>query len=165
MENYTVAFIGHRKINETPELKKQLIELIERLILEKSATTFLFGSRSAFDDLCYKAVTKLKARYPQIRRVYVRSEYENLDKMYIDLILSDYEEKEFPKRVRNAGYRSYIQRNRAMIDRCDLAIMYYNENIPPYINRNRLQTNSGTKLAFEYAKKQNKPIINLYNVQ
>ena len=49
----TCCFFGHRTINETEELKSKLIEIIEKLIVDEKVDTFLFGSRSDFDDLCY----------------------------------------------------------------------------------------------------------------
>lgn len=48
----TVAFIGHRKIENTAELKERLQKTIEEVIICEGADTFLFGSRSAFDMLC-----------------------------------------------------------------------------------------------------------------
>ncbi len=52
LEN-TCCFIGHREINVTDELKEKLCVVIKRLITEESIDTFLFGSKSQFDDLCY----------------------------------------------------------------------------------------------------------------
>ena len=45
------SFIGHRKINESEELKSKLYNIVEDLILNKNVTEFLFGSRSDFDNL------------------------------------------------------------------------------------------------------------------
>ena len=59
LEN-TCCFIGHREINVTDELKEKLCVLIEHLITEESIDTFLFGSKSQFDDLCYDIVTEIK---------------------------------------------------------------------------------------------------------
>lgn len=73
LEN-TCCFIGHREINATDELKKKLCLLIEHLITEESIDTFLFGSKSQFDDLCYDIVTEIKKKYPHIKRIFVRAE-------------------------------------------------------------------------------------------
>lgn len=70
----TSCFFGHRTINETAELKSKLIEIIEKLIVDEKVDTFLFGSRSDFDDLCYDIITQLKEKYPHIKRIYVRAE-------------------------------------------------------------------------------------------
>ena len=75
----TACFFGHRKIDATDELKDRLYREIENLITADGIDTFLFGSKSQFDDLCYKVVTDLKSKYPYIRRVYVRAEFEHID--------------------------------------------------------------------------------------
>ena len=61
----TCCFFGHRKIDETAELKNRLYEIIENLIVNENVDTFLFGSKSEFDDLCHKIVTNLKVA-PQL---------------------------------------------------------------------------------------------------
>ena len=61
----TCCFIGHRKINETEELKQKLTEVIENLIVNENVDTFLFGSKSEFNDLCRYTVTELKKKYPK----------------------------------------------------------------------------------------------------
>ena len=55
----------HRKINETEELKQKLTEVIENLIVHENVDTFLFGSKSEFNDLCrYTANGKIKPKKP-----------------------------------------------------------------------------------------------------
>ena len=46
------TFIGHRKIQNCERLTEQIKRTVLNLIDEKQVDTFLFGSRSAFDDLC-----------------------------------------------------------------------------------------------------------------
>ena len=54
------TFIGHRKIQNSELLTEQIKRTILNLIDEKQVDTFLFGSRSAFDDLCLEfAVDRL----------------------------------------------------------------------------------------------------------
>ena len=57
----TVCFIGHRKIDDTTELRKRLCGILRELI-DNGMTDFIFGVRSAFDDLCYEVVTELKKK-------------------------------------------------------------------------------------------------------
>lgn len=57
------CFIGHRTINETEQLKLKLYNIIEKLIIEENVDTFLFGSKSRFNDLCYELVTEIKGKY------------------------------------------------------------------------------------------------------
>ena len=82
MQENTCCFIGHRTINETEELKERLNEIIEKLIVENSVDTFLFGSKSQFNSLCLSIVTQIKQKYPHIKRVYVRAEYPYISEQY-----------------------------------------------------------------------------------
>ena len=78
----TCCFFGHRKITETDELRSKLYKTIEGLITENGVDTFLFGSRSQFNTLCYMVVTELKNEYKHIKRIYVRAEYPFIDEYY-----------------------------------------------------------------------------------
>ena len=60
------SFFGHRDTPQTEEIKDNVSETVERLIVEEGVDTFLFGSRSKFDDLCLRVVTELKEKYPHI---------------------------------------------------------------------------------------------------
>ena len=105
-----VCFIGHRGIEKTEELISALKETVVSLI-NKGATTFLFGSMGEFDDLSWQVVTELKKQYPFIRRVYVRSSYQHINKSYEEYLLKSYEETYFPPKLENAGKYSYVERN------------------------------------------------------
>lgn len=164
----TVCFIGHRKIEVTDNLEQELTEYIEYLILNENVKVFLFGSRSEFDNLCYDVVSKLKEKYPDIKRVNVRCTYEYLPDMYMKFYLEDYEESIYPKECINSGKISYVRRNQAMVDDSDYCIFYYNENyLPPrrkYAKRcvTDYQPKSGTALAYHYAEQKKKIIKNFY---
>lgn len=97
-----VCFIGHRTIQKDEELISSLKQTIIDLI-NKGATTFLFGSMSEFDDLSWEIVTTLKTKYPFIKRVYVRSAYRYIDKCYENYLLESYEETYFPPKLESAG--------------------------------------------------------------
>ena len=64
------CFIGHRKIDITEKIIVKIESIIENLI-ENGVTTFYFGSKSQFNDLCLKIVTKLKGKYSNLYRVYI----------------------------------------------------------------------------------------------
>lgn len=166
--NTTCCFIGHRKIENKDDVKSLLKQEIVRL-LNNGVTTFLFGSMSAFDDLSWEVVTELKEEYPSIKRIYVRSAYQHIDKSYEDYLLESYEETYFPPKIENAGRCSYVERNYEMIDKSTYCIFYYNENyITPYKREPKhgmlpaTRRKSGTKIAYEYALKKKKEIINVY---
>ena len=153
------AFIGHRKVEKTETLKLRLAIIVKNLIIYEGVDTFLFGSKSAFNDLCYDIVTEFKEVFADIRRVYVRSEYEYIDKLYTDYLLTFYEDTYFAEQARNAGYRSYIKRNQEMIDKSDIVVAYCDMCYKP-----TTRTNSGTKIAMQYAQKKQKRIINVFDL-
>lgn len=154
-ENYTCCFIGHRAIFETEQLKFQLYEIIEKLIVEKNVDTFLFGSKSRFNSLCLEIVTEIKEKYPYIKRVYVRAEYQYIDENYKKYLLQNYEDTYYPEKIIGSGSLAYIERNYEMINNSRFCIVYYDEQIAPIYRK------SGTKVALDYAIKQGKEIINV----
>ena len=151
-----ICFIGHRTIEKTEELKILLKETVVTLI-KKGATSFLFGSKSVFNNLAWEVVTQLKKEYPYIKRVYVRSTYQNIEKSYEEYLLQFYEETYFSPKLEKAGKGSYIKRNYEMIDSSTYCVFYYDESYVASLKRN-----SGTKIAYIYAVKKKKKIINLY---
>ena len=149
------CFFGHRTINETEELKTKLIEIIEKLIVENSVDTFLFGSKSRFNSLCLDIVTEIKEKYPHIKRIYVRAEYQYIDEHYKNYLLENYEDTYYPEKIMNSGRASYVERNYEMIDKSHYCIIYYDEQNAPTTRK------SGTKIALDYAIKKRKNIINV----
>lgn len=149
----TACFFGHRKINETEELKSKLKEIIEKLIFEKQVDTFLFGSKSRFNSLCLELVTYIKEKYPRIKRIYVRAEYPYISEHYKNYLLESYEDTYYPEKILNSGRASYVERNYEMIDKSRYCIVYYDELNAPTTRK------SGTKIALDYAIKQGKQII------
>ena len=67
--------------------------------MQKGVSTFLFGSKSEFDDLSWEVVTKLKETNPYIKRIYVRSAFQHIDKSYEEYLLESYEETYFPTKL------------------------------------------------------------------
>lgn len=150
MELLTVSFFGHRKIEITERLKVNLYNLIEYLISIKHISVFVFGSKSQFNELCYQTVTELKEKYSKIRRVYVRAEYPYIREDYKSYLLNSYEDTYYPKSVLGAGRAVYIKRNYEMIDKSNICVFYYKE-----------KHKCGTKIAYDYAIKKGKEIINI----
>lgn len=163
----TCCFIGHRKINDTPELRERLQSILLDLV-ETGTVNFIFGDHSAFDSLCYELVTELKEKYPVIKRINFRKDYEDTDDYTMQFLIVGYEESICPKGVGSAGRASYVERNQAMIRESDICIFYYDENYQPSRRKTSrrdlfdYQPKSGTALAFQYAKRKNKTIINCF---
>lgn len=166
-EKKTCCFFGHRTITNAETVRCKLYKIVEELILHHHVETFLFGSKSAFDDLCHGVLTELKEKYPHLRRIYVRAEYPEINDSYEKLLLCRYEETYFPTRAIGAGPAVYIQRNFEMVDKSDYCIVYYMEDYAPPMRKNSKKDllpytpKSGTKIAYEYAEKKKKNIINI----
>ena len=166
---YTCCFFGHRKIDATENLYNEGYVAVEKLIRDCNVNTFIFGSKSEFNDLCHKIVTNLKEKYPHIKRIYVRSAFQHIPDWYEDSLLKLYEGTYFPEHMENAGRASYVERNQEMINHSKYCVVYYDENyLPPRRKNSRrdlfdYQPKSGTAVAYDYAVKKKKEIINLLN--
>lgn len=166
-EEKTCCFFGHRKIATADGLRERLYKIIEDLIIYKYVDTFLFGSKSDFDKLCLSVVTELKYKYPYIRRVYVRAEFQYINDDYKAYLLQSYDDTYYPEQISGSGRAAYVERNQIMVDRSDICVVYYSENYLPSERKNSrhdilpYQPKSGTKIAYKYAKHKKKCIVNV----
>ena len=151
------SFFGHRDTPQTEELKQKVRETVKRLIVEDGIDTFLFGSRSNFDELCHVVVTELKEKYPYIRRIAYLCKHETAClvgtgmelKQKIkgiigrDSYVGEYEEIKKSDRVNSAGRAAYVERNYWMINESDYSIIFLHSE----------KQNSGTRVVYNYARK------------
>ena len=150
MNKTSCCFIGHRKVENKTEIYKLTKLCIESIITaNEDIKYFYFGSRSEFDEICLQIVTELKEIYPNLIRIYVRAEYKYITQIYERNLLQIYDETFYSVKAKNAKKLVYIKRNEEMIDKSNICIFYYN-------NKN---LRSGTRIALNYAKKQNKKIL------
>lgn len=150
MQHKACCFLGHRETRHTEELEKQVYSIAQKLVLEENVDTFLFGSKSRFNSLCYEQVTKIKEKYPHIKRIYVRAEFPYIDENYKQYLLKSYEDTYYPPKAIGAGRAAYVERNREMIDKSKFCVIYYQGSSLPEGRK------SGTKVALEYARKKGK---------
>ena len=151
------SIIGHRDVESTDALKISILTTVRHLIINDGVTTFMFGSRSSFKNLCYDVITELKKEFNYIQRVYVRAEYPNISEHYYNYLKKYYEESYFYDETSCGGRFNYIKRNEKMIDNSDICLFYYNAEYKP-----TSKTRSGTDLAYKYAQRKGKLIINMY---
>ncbi len=174
MKAFSCCFIGHRKIRDKESVFVAVKKTVEGLILEKGVKTFRFGSKSEFDDICHLAVTELKEKYPDIVRINYpcKSEYavkpnEKADLqtrlsrlLKKDIRLKDYESSKISNRTINAGKASYVERNQDMMDDSDYCVFFYMQEYElPKGGKSSGQ--SGTKLAYDYALRKKKTVVNI----
>lgn len=153
------SFFGHRDTPQTEELKQKVRETVERLIVEEGVDTFLFGSRSKFDELCHIVVTELKEKYPNIQRIAYLCKHETACfagagtglKQQIkeltgrEMYVPEYEDIKRSDRVNSAGRASYVERNYWMVDNSDCAV--FNLDVSCQVKNRK----SGTIIAYLYA--------------
>lgn len=167
MNNKAVCFFGHRKIPKNEELRDSVREVMEDLINNENVDTFYLGSKSEFNDLCKHLLCELKEKYPHIIRIYVRAEFPYIDDDYRNYLLRWCDDTYYPESMINAGKAAYVERNCEMIDKSDFCVVYYTEGYAPPRRKNSrrdlfdYQPKSGTGVAFDYAVKKKKIIINL----
>lgn len=177
-----VAFIGHRTVKDAAQMKKKLTDTISKLI-EDGADTFLFGSKSEFNSLCWNVVTELQTQYPNIKRICYTTPHElaitskedrdQMEHLYSIVVggerhFKDYEGAVESQKSQNATTDTYIMRNQEMIDNSDICVFYYDKDyLPPRRKQSKrsvwgYQPQSGTAIAFTYARRRKKTIINMF---
>lgn len=175
---FSCSFFGHRNVCLNKNQYQELERIIEKLIVNYGIKFFLFGSRSTFDEACCEIVSKLKNKYPEIiRRKYtcvsesciLEKDKKYWEDIYFKLGIENdflvYDEEVSFKDKLKAGVHSYIKRNFTMIDDSEVCVFYYDKLYKPKSdsceNQRNKSTNSGTKIAYDYAIKKNKIIINV----
>ncbi len=182
MSEKTVCFIGHRTVDNAEQVKTKLFGILSTLI-SNGADTFIFGSRSDFNSLCWEAVTELQEQFPHLKRISYnaphetaftsKAERESCEQFFsriakCEVHYTDYEEAVSSTKSINANKNAYIMRNQEMIDNSDVCIFYYNKDyLPPKRKApNKFlpdyQPKSGTAIAYAYAVQKKKQIYNMY---
>ena len=148
----TVAFIGFDKYARTVALRIGLQVVINNLIVNEGAKTFLFNNGGYFDSDCYSIVSQLKKRYPHIERHYYHGGFD-YDVGYVDWMKEHYDKVYFPPM--GIPYPRYL-RDRKIIDACEVLVTCYDND------QLQAEKMSATALAVEYALIRKKKVINLY---
>ena len=152
LEIYSVAFFGHRYIDNPLKVEELLEEQIRKLINEKEYVDFLVGRNGEFDQCVSSSVLRARKNYRDdnsslvLMLPYATAEHLNNEEYFHDY----YTDVEISYKASKAHPKSAIQiRNREMVDRADLVICYIEHNA------------GGAYNTVKYASEQNKPIINL----
>ena len=152
LEIYTVAFFGHRYIDNPFKVEELLEEQIKKLINEKEYVDFLVGRNGEFDQCVSSTVLRVRKNYRDdnsslvLMLPYPTAEYINNQNYFEDC----YSDIEISYAASKAHPKSAIQiRNREMVDRADLIICYVEEK------------RGGAWQTIQYATTQEKIVINL----
>lgn len=152
---FTVAFFGHRYIDNFFSVESKLEEIIRDLLCSKQYVEFLVGRNGDFDQMVSSTILRTKRNVRDdnsaLRLVlpYPTAEFENNE----DSFYNYYDEIEICDEAAKAHFKGAMQiRNRNMVDRADLVVCY--------IERNE----GGAYQTVQYAMKQEKQILNLHEV-
>lgn len=149
-----IAFFGHRFIVESEEVRK----LIRELLIEKTKQGYgeiLVGNHGDFDKIVLSECIKYKQEVDESLEVtLVLSTLSCLGKTK-EIWEQEKSYQTITYEIENVYYKNrIIFTNKKMVDNCDLVVCYVNMN----------RGVSGAKRAVNYAKKQKKKIINLFNM-
>lgn len=152
LDIFTVAFFGHREIDNPFKIEERLEEEIYRLLGEKEYVDFLVGRDGEFNQFASSAVLRVRKRYRDdnssliLVLPYPKADYLNNVEYYEEY----YSEIEISHAASVVHPKAAIQiRNREMVDRADLIICYIEHE------------KGGAWQGVQYALKQNKNVINL----
>lgn len=170
MEKKTVCcVIGHRNIDEYFLNKEKIKNIVINFIKEKGISVFLFGDNSKFNDFMFEILKDVKNDYKHIKLIYVRATLPYIKEREYNLLKEFYDDTYYPKSVEGSGKNCFVKRNFHMIDKSDICLFFYDANYEVtgrYMNTSvskRINKNSGTKIAYEYALKKRKEIVNLFS--
>ena len=149
---YTVAFFGHRYIDNPLKVEELLETKIRKLINEKEYVEFLVGRNGDFDRCASSAILRVRKNVRAnnsalvLMLPYATAEYLNNEEYFNGY----YTDVEISYKASIAHPKAAIQiRNREMVTRADLIICYVEEN------------SGGAYKTVQYAEKVSKTIINL----
>lgn len=149
---YTVAFFGHRYIDNPFMIEERLEKQIYKLLSEHEYVEFLVGRNGDFDQYASSAVLRVRKRYRDdnssliLILPYPTAEYLNNEEYFHDY----YTDVEVSYAASKAHPKSAIQiRNREMVDRSDMIICDIEKET------------GGAWQTIQYAMRQEKMVLNL----
>ena len=152
LDIFTVAFFGHREIDNPFKIEDRLEEEIYRLLGEKEYVDFLVGRNGEFDQFASSAVLRVRKRYRDdnssliLVLPYPKADYLNNVEYYEEY----YSEIEISHVASVAHPKAAIQiRNREMVDRSDLIVCCIERE------------SGGAWQTVKYAMEKGKTVINL----
>lgn len=151
MQVYTVSMFGHRQIDSARSLDRLLENLVINLLLTKEYVEFLVGRDGDFDLLAASVIRRCKREYRNDNSAlvwvlpYLTADFRNNEEAYRGY----YDEIEVFSGTHFKA--AFVQRNKSMVDRSDLAVFAVNTN------------KGGAYTTMKYAMEQGVNLINLYD--
>lgn len=152
MELFTVAFFGHRYVDNILAVEDKLEDIILSLMREKEYVDFVVGRNGDFDQCVSSTVLRCKKKYRDdnsslvLVLPYATAEYTNNQEYFEDY----YDDIEVSYAASNAHPKAAIKiRNREMVDRADLIVCFVERK------------SGGAYESVRYTETLEKPIINI----
>ena len=152
LNTYTVSFFGHRSIKDPLLMEQRLENLICKLLKEKEYVEFLVGRDGEFDQIVSSTIRRCKrnSRDDNSAHVwvlpYLTAEFRDNEESFREY----YDEIEACGAAADGHFKgAHQKRNRDMVDRSDLIVFCIQRE------------NGGAWQTMKYARKHNKPYINL----
>lgn len=152
MEKYTVALFGHRDLNAHELVERRLYPILKELMQTMSYVEFYIGRNGEFDTFVASIIKRAQKMFGSenseliLILPYRKKDIEFYEQYYNTVIIPDDISKVHPK-------QAITERNRWMIERCDLLICYTEHE------------SGGAYTALKYAQKLGKASINLASEQ
>ena len=156
-EKLTVSFFGHRFIDDSQTVEQKLYELL-RIIISRGdrEVEFLVGRNGDFDMIATSVIRRLKKEinaknvFLTLVLPYETAELRNNTEAFENF----YDSIEISEASVDKNFKYAITaRNRDMIDRSDMVVVYVKNQ------------SGGAYQSLRYAEKNDKRIINLYSEQ
>ncbi len=147
---YSCTFIGHSDCYNYESVEEKLYLAIERLIVEKSVSTFYVGTHGRFDKYAYMVLCELEKIY-QIKVFVVLSHMHTIPEYCTNAKLL------YPESVKKTPYKfAIVKRNEYMIKNSQFMICYINNSFSNTYNFVKLALNKKLEIVnlgeFEISK-------------
>ncbi len=144
------SIFGHKNIYQKLD-EPAIEELLKELITKRRVDTFYFCEQGKFDEPCYRFITKLKAQFPFVRRIFCIA-FRGLNPKTFPLPFEKgaYNDILFVQAIFEGTETGIFYRNVDIIDKSDYVLFYAS----PF-------KNSNTYDAFKYALKEKKKMFNV----
>ena len=160
LDVFTVAFFGHREIEQFHDIGNALEKLISELLLKHEYVEFLVGRNGDFDQMVSSTVREVRNRLGcrncslTLVLPYMTAEFRDNEESF----LAYYDEVEICQASAGIHFKAAMQtRNREMVDRADLVVFcvdhasggayqtlkHVKTNLIPYINISEKGTGLG----------------------
>ena len=154
MRTFTVSFFGHRRLERLSQTEVWLDAFLRKLLREKEYVEFLVGRDGEFDRLVAEAIRRYKRHVREDNHALVWvMPYETAAFRRDSTAYERYYDAIEVFEGGRCHYRSiFQQRNRYMVDRSELVVVYVD------------RAGGGAYQTLSYARHQGKSVLNIADV-